>query len=240
MSRRPARKFLTGGLIEADSLARAFDVVAIIAFVLLLVFAVDYQNFFIALIALTSMAMIFGANIIVGEEHLDKRDAKISKKEANSITLWALIALAGFLMLDFVVPISYGILSAHSVILSAIPTTAVISISALIVVVNAISEEDFFRKALVNLISTRLRAGPYFAAFGSAAIFAVYHLAVDANSLLTVAIIMGAGFLFAFADLKTKKLSTSQIAHILNNLGAVGILAVVHAPSAALILVALL
>jgi len=242
MSRRTSahRKFLTGGLIQSDPLSRAFVVGAVVAFILLLVFAVDYANFYIALIALTSMAMIWGGSVIKVEERLDKQDKSLSRREENSIALWALIALAGFLMLDFAVPISYGVLSSHSVILSAIPGGAVISISALIVVVNAVSEEVFFRQTMVNLIAVRLKAGPWFGILGAGAIFGVYHLAVDANTLITVAIVTGAGFLFGLACLKTKKLSTAILAHTTNNLAAVGVLAVIHAPSAALLLVALL
>lgn len=248
MSRKKGFSF---GLIQDDPVSEAIDIVALIALVFLLISAVVYVNLYIAALALTSLAMIWTASRIGYDASLLKqaRNEK-TPRGVGSFTLWIAICLGGFLFLDLVVPPAFGLLNPSSVYLSSIPAGSVLSVSALVAVLNADAEEDFFRQAMTNLLVVRLRAG-YLGLVGSAIIFAAAHLFVDSaagagTNFVDITIIFGAGFLFGFGDLVTRRLGTSKVSHIINNLGALGILSVinqfggVHVPTGLFFLVALL
>jgi membrane protease YdiL (CAAX protease family) len=219
-------------------------VLAIFTLVLLVVAAVVYVSFELALIALASLAMIFGGSKIASENRLEKQDRPgeltLSKKERGSIFYWAAISLAGFIFLDFVVPVAYGFLQNPRVVVGSVTPQNILDVSVLVVVVNAISEEVFFRQSAVNYIAVRLKAGPWIGVFGGGLIFGAYHLFIDAQDPISLAVVVGAGTLFGIADLRTHRLSTSMLAHLVNNLGAVGVLAVFGAPPASFMIVALL
>jgi membrane protease YdiL (CAAX protease family) len=210
---------------------------------LLVVAAVVYVSFELALIALASLAMIFGGSKIASENHLDKQDRPgeltLSKKERGSILYWAAISLGGFIFLDFVVPVAYGFLQNPRAIAGSVTPQNILDVSVLVVVVNAISEEVFFRQSAVNYIAVRLKAGPWIGVFGGGIVFGAYHLFIDAQDPISLSIVIGAGTLFGIADLRTRRLSTSMLAHLINNLAAVGVLTVFGAPPALIIAVAL-
>jgi membrane protease YdiL (CAAX protease family) len=227
---------LANGLIAAGPVSRVLDIVSVIAFVFLLIAAVNYGNVYIALLSLTSLAMIWGGNKISVDERLIKQ----AKKETQNVPFWALIALGGFIMLDFVVPPAFGFLTAGTPFLSDVPIQQVLSIDVLIVVLNSDAEEDFFRQAITNLIGVRLKAGPWVAILGSGAIFSFAHFFVDAHDFVTLTIVFGIGVLIALAGIITKRLETCKIAHLANNLGALGLLAIFHPNPALMLAVALL
>jgi membrane protease YdiL (CAAX protease family) len=83
-------------------------------------------------------------------------------------------------------------------------------------VLMAVSEEQFFRGGLLNFLSQRL--GDWFAIFGSAAVFMVYHFFVYAGNNSALIYVFGGGVLLAFVTVKTQRLSPSILAHVINNI----------------------
>lgn len=95
------------------------------------------------------------------------------------------------------------------------------------------SEEQFFRGWITNLALKV--GGPMLAipvsgiAFAvlplviSAVTFAVFHFGVYGFTMQTFLILMGSGSVMAFIDIQTGRVSTSMIAHILNNALAFGL-----------------
>jgi membrane protease YdiL (CAAX protease family) len=84
-------------------------------------------------------------------------------------------------------------------------------------VLIAIAEEQFFRGFLTNFLS---KYSMLFGIFGSAAIFAVFHLAVYGSSVSALFYVLSAGLLLAWLGIRSGKLSVTMVVHIINNLGA--------------------
>jgi membrane protease YdiL (CAAX protease family) len=85
-------------------------------------------------------------------------------------------------------------------------------------VLISISEEQFFRGAILNFLLSLTNATV--AIFSSAAIFMVYHFAVYGTSTSNLVYVLVGGLALAWADYRSGRISPSMLAHLINNLAA--------------------
>src|SRR3990167_436252 len=137
-------------------------------------------------------------------------DAKIGKQLFSKQLLYIMGSLAGFFLLNIVVPATVPF--QFSLATSGKFTAVMISIP----------EETVMRGWLAPWLANTSRLGILGGAVGSAALFTVYHLFVYGTSLGSLVIVFGAGLIAGFAVLKTGRLSTVMATHLFNNFLAVG------------------
>jgi len=92
----------------------------------------------------------------------------------------------------------------------------------LFVTLMAIAEEQFFRGFLLNLFLALNIPAPA-AIFTSALMFAIYHLRVYGTSYDALLYVFAAGYMLGYIAYMSQRLSPCMLAHIMNNLIAVGL-----------------
>jgi membrane protease YdiL (CAAX protease family) len=136
-------------------------------------------------------------------------DPQIDQKESHQIFYYTLVALAG---------ISFGSLFAVGVA-PRLPASIISENAGLIVmgfsVLMAIAETQFFQGELLMLMKP-LGAGSILA---SALVFTGYHWKVYGTSQASLVYVFVGGLALAYVAYKTRRITSSMIAHIVNNLG---------------------
>jgi len=131
-------------------------------------------------------------------------------ESAGNIGFYTLIALAGIALASFMAP-------AVTRLPAKMELTGVDAMlyGALI----AVSEEQFFRGAILNFLLTLTNATV--AIFSSAVVFMVYHFAVYGTATSSLVYVLVGGLALAWADYRSGRISPSMLAHIMNNVIAV-------------------
>lgn len=145
-----------------------------------------------------------------------KEDEEISPPELKNILYYASISLLALVVGGMVIsglyipPVPTSIQSlALSLPLSLFLFTCVM----------AISEEEFFRGELFDLLVSAGKTPVAVAILFSALIFAFYHLHVYGSSPNDMLYVVLGGAVLSWAAYKTRRVSTSMIAHVGNNIG---------------------
>jgi membrane protease YdiL (CAAX protease family) len=150
-----------------------------------------------------------------------KEDEEIDSGELIQTGVYVVLAIAVFAFLNFAVPnFGLGALLSNVFKLSNIITLSAAPASffalKLYNVLIAISEEQFFRALFGNVFVSRL--GSVMGSFVNGFWFMLFHIPRYANNLNALVIVLFAGMILTFIDLRTERVSTSMIAHIINNL----------------------
>jgi membrane protease YdiL (CAAX protease family) len=136
-------------------------------------------------------------------------DPSIDKRESHQIFYYTLIALAG---------ISFGSLFASG-IAPRLPTSIISENAGLVAVgfsvLMAIAETQFFQGELLMLMKP-MGVG---AVLASALVFTGYHWKVYGTNQASLVYVFVGGLALAYAAYKTRRITSSMIAHIINNLG---------------------
>lgn len=188
--------------IRQDPISLAASAIAITELVFLSVFPGDLQtdSIIAALILVSGLVM----------QRYFKIDAQegIDSQGRSNIFVYSAIAVVIFFILNIYVPKLP--LSVEAVIGTNVVPDKMFEL------LIAVSEEQFFRGFLGNLLITRTNAG--IGIFMDGLIFMVYHFAVYGSSASSLGIVFGAGITLMFIDWKTGRVSPSILAHVINNL----------------------
>lgn len=179
-------------------------------------------TFYLATISTTTVVLFPALLLIAGfvGEHLVERsktkieqDPTVSHREWVSIGFYSLIAICGIFMVGSAINFS-AIVPAELT-----QTDGLVFTSAI-----AIGEGMFFHGFILDaLLSYRYPANlgvfgsPYIAMFLTASIFAVYHLQRYGGNWDLMGYVFAGGFLMAYANYKSRRISPSMIAHWVNN-----------------------
>lgn len=163
---------------------------------------------------MTPILLLFGAGIIriyVAIRKV-KVDKEISPTERFDIVYYAMLGLLGMLFGGILIDKLYEppIPTAISNFINIAYATIIVSI------LYAISEEIYFRGELFELFNTQF--GPGAAMPLSSAFFTVYHLKRYGASLDSLAYVFIGGLILAWIALRTQRVLTPMLAHVLNNL----------------------
>ena len=213
------KRIRLGSVIREDAISRGLNIAAYVFLVLLAVFAINFGSLYLGLIFMVSLGMQVAGTQIGKQQNLIKRDPSISRNESTGITFGSLGLLLTFLLLNVVVAPLYGLFSKGAVY-SSVPLSSVALVGALVVVVNAIPEENFFGLAMGNLFAKI--GGPISGIVMGAITFGIFHIPIDAQDPISVIIVMAARAIMNFVCFMTGRISTSMIAHIINNVLALG------------------
>jgi len=88
--------------------------------------------------------------------------------------------------------------------------------AVMFVTLIAIAEEQFFRGFLTNYLSKK---SIYLGIFGSAAVFAAFHLAVYGIIVSALFYVLASGVLLAWLGIHSGRLFVVMAIHIMNNVG---------------------
>ncbi len=209
------------GPIRGDAPDKYIVLIGVVVFVFLATFGGQ-----LAIDALIALAMIFAGDFLEKRFDVDSEDHDESDDEEEDVRIgkWVAATFAVFLALNVLVPsippsVQSAISSAvngvqlSSVTISPLSSTAFLSraFGALI----AIAEERFFRKSLGNIFITR--SDPVAGSLADGGVFALAHWAIYGDSFTDIVVVFGSGIFMCYADYRTRRASTSEISHILNN-----------------------
>ena len=195
---------MSNGIIRQDSLSKILIIISVSLLLFMSTFNVELLTK-----SLFAVSLILGGLTLslVTKEYAE--DNNIDLGERNQIFIYSIIALGTVLFLSTIVP------AIHLVELAQIPFSIIVLFGLLI----AVAEEVFFRGFLLNFLIGK--AGNIFGIFGSALIFAIYHLNVYGTSPQNLIFVFGAGIILGFIAFRSRRVSTVMIAHIMNNLFAI-------------------
>lgn len=160
---------------------------------------------------LVPFMLLAGSAVInkYGVRHVSE-DPQIDQKESHQIFYYTLVALAG---------ISFGSLFAKG-IAPRLPASLISENAGLVAigftVLMAIAETQFFFGELFMLFK---RLGSM-AILAVATIFTGYHWKIYGTSEASLIYVFVGGLALAYAAYKTRRITSSMIAHIVNNLGS--------------------
>ncbi len=195
---------MSNGIIRQDSLSKILIIISVSLLLFMSTFNVELLTK-----SLFAVSLILGGLTLslVTKEYAE--DNNIDLGERNQIFIYSIIALGTVLFLSTIVP------AIPLVELAQIPFSIIVLFGLLI----AVAEEVFFRGFLLNFLIGK--AGNIFGIFGSALIFAIYHLNVYGTSPQNLIFVFGAGIILGFIAFRSRRVSTVMIAHIMNNLFAI-------------------
>jgi len=188
-------------MIKFDILSFTFALISVMIATYLYV-VVQFQLALVPLVLLLA-GMMFSYIMSPGEI-----DQELEESLQQKNIMYTGLALLSFAVFSFVLkflPLSVEKLS--------------IADAALLGVLMAVSEEYFFRGAITQFFASRL-SEPV-AVFMSGAVFAAYHTAVYGQMLTSLLYALLAGIILAWIFLRTRSLTPTLLAHIINNLIAV-------------------
>jgi membrane protease YdiL (CAAX protease family) len=216
-------------VIQDDEISRALVYLAYLLFILLVLFAIAYSNWQIALIGITELMFILMGKAWATQAGVNVQDRRLTKRETAKIGTGVLIALVGFGLADLTVAPLFGLFGSASTFfggyLTTLPQATVIPIASLVVLLGAIAEEVFFRQAAFNYFASR--GGMVTGLVVSAVIFGIAHIPVDGLNLPVLTILTISGGINAFGGVYSGKLSSCILAHLANNAISLGLLSVI-------------
>ena len=204
--------------IELDAGAKAAVILAFLLLPLVAIIAADADSTIVSLdftlsyVLLTTGLFLNGGQLKVRP----KNGQRTGDRPASQSWLWVFGALGIFGFAEAFVPLAFGFVS--TTYLSSLSLSSALSIGGLLAIINAISEESFFRYGITNLFTN---VGPRPSVITgivmSAAAFTLYH-AGDITGIVDFSILFVAGLTLAFIGLYTGRLSITIISHVANNL----------------------
>lgn len=175
---------------------------------LIIVFLMLYGYDVLVPFALLSMSVMFFW--LMGRKL--GHDETLDSGEARNIFGSSLMAVVVILVANFI--------GVRMYIAPDIASLVVID-ALLLAVLAAITEELFFRGALLKFFMWKLHKAPFIAIFLSAGIFGVFHNKVYGANPEALLIMVAVGTILGFVAWRTNRLSPVILAHVINNVLAV-------------------
>jgi hypothetical protein len=230
-------------LVASDPISRNLEFLNYIVFFIILLFAVAFYNLELGLTAIAIELMQLIGRQWAGDAGVDRSVSTLTGTRQRLILEGSALAFFAFVMVDAAIYPILGLSGSVSSFfggflqLNVLPQNVVFSVNTLVAVQAGISESILFIQAVTNwAVNTTTQGrfgagGAFFGILASGAIFGIAHVPVELASSsglnwVTIGTLMTAGVIAAFAGLVTGLLATVMIAHILNNLAAVGLLSV--------------
>jgi membrane protease YdiL (CAAX protease family) len=187
-------------MIRQDYLSLSLTALAVALLLYLSTFGTELltKGVFITVIALAGLVL---SRVFKVEGY----DEDISASEGKQILMYVALSLAAIFAVNILVP------QVTRTYLSVSPITAAQSLAVMI----AVAEEQFFRGFFLNLFISKV--GEVAGAILSSAVFMLYHFAVYGTNPTNLIIVFGGGLALAYAAIKTRRVSTPMIAHVVNN-----------------------
>jgi len=188
--------------VNHDGLSQVLTILAVMLIIYLATFETTVTVLFPAVLLITGLVLQF---------YLQRRVEVVNHlaESAGNIGFYTLVALAGIALASFMAPA-----------VTRLPKMELTGVDAMLYgALIAISEEQFFRGAILNFLFTLVN--PTVAIFSSAAIFMVYHFAVYGTIASSLVYVLVGGLSLAWADYRSGRISPSMLAHIFNNVIAV-------------------
>lgn len=182
----------------------------------LLISAIALSVFLYTYVGLTPLlapAILLGASVVIRvytRKRKVQHDTEISQTESRSIITYFLLGLAGLSVFDAVGNYVFQPKVPAQILALQLPMIAMIFGA-----IMAISEEQFFRGELFDLLARR---NVILAIGTSSVVFAGFHLQVYGTSLSSLWYVFGGGVMLAFVAWKTQRLLTPMLVHLANNL----------------------
>ena len=189
--------------VRQDYISVTLTITAVAVFIYSATFSPELmlRSTFAIVVALSGIALATITKTQQVEQDISQTDSKL-------VLVWSAISFFAILTLNLFVP--------------AVPfaTTADPLGRRLFAVLIAVAEENFFRGFITPFIATRLNSVPL-GAILAGLMFAIYHIAVY-GSINVLLIVLGSGIVLSYAVLRTKRLSPTILAHVINNFLATG------------------
>ena len=191
-------------MIRRDSLS---DLLTVFSFILCL-----YLSTFDLGVLIIFPVVLLTSGILLQYYMLDKpsqtKEKHITPKTATNIGYYTTLGFAAIFGIGIISP-QVDKLPFLSSIRTLSATSAVMFVSLI-----AIAEEQFFRGFLTNYLSKKT---VFLGIFGSAAVFAAFHLAVYGQSPSALFYVLASGVLLAWIGIHSGRLVVPMIIHLLNN-----------------------
>lgn len=204
-------------MIRQDSISIALTVLAVSQIIYLATFGPELMviALFIGFLAISALVL---QRLTGGVES----DPRISGMETRSSLKWVLICLSTIVLMNLFVPLLPFKVSGGNTVgigrFSTIPAFSVGTVALSFALLIAVTEEQFFRGFAANWFARF--TGTTISSVMGGLFFAVYHLAVYGSTPQTLLIVAGGGTILTFAAFQTQRVSTSLVAHVINNAAA--------------------
>lgn len=202
-------------MIRQDAISAAFIVYAALAVTFLATYSTTTVVMFPFILLIGGLALEYRFSKRIGETPEDS----FKRVPYTQIGLYAGLALVVMLVTG---------LTVQYIPLAEIGSMPVWTDAFLYTTSIAVAEEIFFRGFITDaLLSYNFGRGllnnNYFKLFLSGGVFAVYHLARYGTSVSNMIYVAVCGFVLSWVAWKTRRLSPSIIAHVFNNIFALGV-----------------
>lgn len=190
-------------MIRQDKISKMLIVVAM----MLSVYLSTFEN--TTVILFPALLLTFG---LIMEFFLEKKREDISEnqkdKEWREIGFYTVIALLGIFVTGFGMQ--------HFGMALAFPGFSGLAYGVLM----AVAEEQFFRGFITDLFLARIKR-PFVAVMLAGVTFTIYHIARYGADTSAMVYVLAGGIILSWVAYRSKRLSPSMIAHIVNNVRAV-------------------
>lgn len=190
-------------MIQQDSLSHVLVVTAIIITIFLSTFETTTIVLFPAVLLMAGLIMEFYL-----ERHREYTDHIFEPLTMRKIGYYTVLALFGIFITGYAV--KYVELPMQLTGYDALMYSILI----------AVAEEQFFRGFITDWLLSRI-ANPMVALFTSALVFMTYHFARYGTATDALIYVFAGGFILSYVAYRSKRLSPTMLAHILNNVVAV-------------------
>lgn len=188
-------------MIRADGLSYTYTIMAAMVAVYLATFEMGVLILFPVILLVTGVALqIYFMRKVDADDTMDIQ-------EAGQITFYTLVALA-------VIAVSSFFISSLPQLVPRMQLTGFDT--SLFAALMAIAEEQFFRGAVTSFLL--MYTAPMVAVMSSGAVFTVYHLAVYGTDMSALLYVFVAGVVLAWVAYRSRRLSPSMTAHLINNI----------------------
>jgi membrane protease YdiL (CAAX protease family) len=197
--------------VRHDSVSKAFTLLALMIVIYIATWEEGYTVLFPAVILLAGFGMSYylGARI----EH----DPDLELGEAGQIGYYSVLALCVMAIAGMVY---------SRLFLPELPPGAMAIDTVMFVTLIAVAEENLFRGAILPFLGTQIPRLP--AILAAAMIFAIYHFSVYRAAPDALLYVFTAGIVLCWITARSQRLSPAILAHVTNNVVAVGLLVMKH------------
>lgn len=212
-----------GTVIRHDAISLGLTLIASSLLIFLAPLGKDIALFAVVALVLNLAAITLSERLKVGGV-----DPRVTRSEVYEMPGWIAFCLVIFVLLAVVItPLPKVSFSALTYWLSIFGVgysfaTTSLAVSRMLGLLIAVSEENFFRALFANLFMKSF--GVWLGIGVSGIVFGLFHIPAyldPATGLVewnTIFLIMMAGMALTYAAVKTRRVSTPAIAHVINNL----------------------
>ena len=192
--------------IRQDPVSQGLTVIAVAELMFLSTYGADLM-----LRSLFAAVLAIGGLVLMRFTGVESVDVTIDESERRGMIVWVVVSLGVIVMLSLFTPrLPLDTSQMTTIQLAMVPRM----FGALI----AVSEEVFFRGFATNFFVSRI--GFNGGILLSGGFFALYHAAVYGSDAGLMIYVLGAGVVLSYVALRTGRVSTTMIAHLIVNVSA--------------------